>query len=484
MRTINLPPDPNNLLESMRSVGYSLETAVADIIDNSISAAASNIELSFSPYEEPYFCILDDGAGMSRDELIAAMRHGSQNPSITRNKADMGRFGLGLKTASMSQCRKLIVASKKSGQMHAVAWDLDHIKNTLSWDLLELDLYEIENLPNYDKLNELISGTIVIWMNLDMFQSGESSLDDAFRVKIESLRLHTSLIFHRFISGGSGLKKIKFSIANNELASTDPYLLSSEKTQKLPSETFSIEDASIRITPIVLPHPRDISPEDLLSLSGEHGLRKNQGFYLYRNNRLIIYGTWFGLIRQDEASKLARVQVDFTNELDHLWKLDVKKTSVWPPKIVRDNLARTVKKIATRAKLVPTTRVRAHNVKSEQIWKRTETREGCYYTINRAHPLIGPFFNKTSHSTHLEDLLVFIEQNIPIDAMYGDLSSDKQVSTSDDVEFSLVKETFQSQLRRIRESGYSDSQYATTRASLLAIYPYSNFKNKLEDVDA
>lgn len=124
---ICLPPSAADLLESMRAIGYSFEAALADLIDNSLSADARQIELHFSPYDRPYVVVLDDGAGMSPSELTAAMRHGSRDPRLARDSRDLGRFGLGLKTASLSQCRRLTVVSWKDGQRSARQWDLDHV---------------------------------------------------------------------------------------------------------------------------------------------------------------------------------------------------------------------------------------------------------------------------------------------------------------------------------------------------------------------
>ena len=147
------PPFAPALVESMRAVGYSLEAAIADLLDNSISAQARNIRVRFSPYGEPYIAIIDDGVGMSLEELITAMRHGSRNPNEQRAVTDLGRFGLGLKTASLAHCRRLTVVTVANGAHAAAAWDLDVIDRSEKWTLLLLDKDEIDQLPHVDELS-------------------------------------------------------------------------------------------------------------------------------------------------------------------------------------------------------------------------------------------------------------------------------------------------------------------------------------------
>jgi hypothetical protein len=167
MREIDHPPDAPSLLESMRSIGYSLESALADIADNSVSAKAKQIAVEFRPTPVPYVAVLDDGHGMTSSELEQAMRHGSTNPSILRSQSDLGRYGLGLKTASLSQCRRLTVVSRRGGKISGYRWDLDLIQKRKSWTLLQLDRDELATLPHIDVLERSGSGTLVVWEGLD-----------------------------------------------------------------------------------------------------------------------------------------------------------------------------------------------------------------------------------------------------------------------------------------------------------------------------
>ena len=164
----DLKPDPASLIESMRDIGYSMETAVADLIDNSITAEAVNIEIRFSWNDgEPWLAIIDDGHGMDADELTNAMRLGSKNPKETRSREDLGRYGLGLKTASFSQCKKLTVISRSGGNLEGREWDLDLISEsaTRMWTLSILEDQEIESIALAKTIKE--HGTLVLWQKLD-----------------------------------------------------------------------------------------------------------------------------------------------------------------------------------------------------------------------------------------------------------------------------------------------------------------------------
>ena len=182
MRVKDTPPFAPVLMESTRAMGYSLEAAVADIIDNSIAASAGEVDVYFSPYDAvPYVAILDDGTGMSSDQIDDAMRYGSQSSLNIRGEQDLGRFGLGLKTASLSQCRCLTVISKQGRKVVARRWDLDEIYKRSSWALISLDREDIEGIPQYvNLLKPMKQGTLVIWESLDRMLGGDYESREAY----------------------------------------------------------------------------------------------------------------------------------------------------------------------------------------------------------------------------------------------------------------------------------------------------------------
>lgn len=193
-------PEANILMNSMRAMGYTFESAVADVIDNSICAGAKNIKILMpsSPLEKDV-CIFDDGSGMSPSDLMEAMKYGSNVPN--RKSNDLGRFGLGLKSASLSQCRKLTVVSKRDGTVSALQWDLDFVEKEKDWVVKELSEAEIQRLPHIDLMADIKHGTVVIWSDFDALDTTRGSIYTCLNKQIQPLCTHLSLIFHRFLQG-------------------------------------------------------------------------------------------------------------------------------------------------------------------------------------------------------------------------------------------------------------------------------------------
>lgn len=413
----------------MRAVGYSLESAIADLVDNSISANATSVRVEFRPFGEPYVAVIDNGRGMAPDELTEAMRHGGKNPLDARSPHDLGRFGLGLKTASLSQCRRLTVVSLKDGFLSARCWDLDLVAEREAWVLRVPDSdTEIRSLPHVDDLMGFGQGTVVIWQELDRLAAGESSVESALGIKMERVSEHLALVFHRYLAGEVGLQHLRIDINNNPVQPLDPFLSSHKATQILYEDVFEVEGHEIRVQPYILPHISKLTQHELRLAGGEEGLRRNQGFYVYRNRRLIIRSTWFRLARAEELTKLARVRVDIPNTLDHLWTLDIKKSAANPPEVVRRNLGRTVERIAERSRQTYT--FRGRNTRRDGVihtWNRIEGRRGIAYCINREHPAILALVETMDDDQRrlFLNVLSTIETAYPADALYADIAADK-----------------------------------------------------------
>jgi hypothetical protein len=289
MKTIDLPPYAPVLIESTRAIGYSLEAAVADIIDNSIAAGAGKVDISFFPIDGAYIAILDNGNGMNAAELNSAMQYGSKNPADIRDAKDLGRFGLGLKTASLSQSRCLTVVTKQHDAVEARRWDIDYVAETGSWSLLVLDEAEIAEVPQIDKLMSNQSGTLVVWQKLDRLKAGEINFEQALGRKIDGVREHLALVFHRYISGEKGITKLSISINGGEIYPADPFLIK-KSLKVMDDETLVIHGQKIIVRPYILPHISQMTRDEIESLGGKEGLRRQQGFYVYRNKRLLVWG--------------------------------------------------------------------------------------------------------------------------------------------------------------------------------------------------
>jgi len=433
MKEVNLSPNPVSLIESMRDIGYSLDTAISDIIDNSITAKANNINIRFDWNSgHPWLAIIDDGIGMSEDVLISAMRLGSQNPLQQRDKQDLGRFGLGLKTASFSQCRKLIVLSKKDA-ITCAQWDIDYLTSQRDnkWTLCLLSENEIKNIDILSNLNNIYlhsnqSGTIVLWENIDRIieTNSYSFSEKSFNESLVNVKAHLELVFHRFLSPIPGESKISIYFNNAKLEGFDPF--NSKKSAELRSEIFSYENATIKVQPYILPHHKKISREEWEKYAGKNGYLHEQGFYIYRNRRLIISANWFRLLKKEELTKLLRVMVDIPNTLDHLWKIDVKKSNAFPPEGVRQELKRIIGKIEFLGKNVY--KQRGQKI-IERItyptWKRIAKENQIFYKINKEHPIIANYAKALNDNDKrmFGNILTMIETTFPRESFYSDSAS-------------------------------------------------------------
>ncbi|HFU75108.1 MAG TPA: ATP-binding protein [Arcobacter sp.] len=423
MKFIQLLPKASSLIESLRDIGYSFESAIADIIDNSITAKAKNIYIYFDFNDKKLsLAILDDGIGMKEEELIEAMRPGTKNPLDSRDEKDLGRFGLGLKTASFSQCRKLTVVSAQNSNKVATIWDLDYVAKTEDWSLKILNNDEISTLYMIDKLNE--KGTLVLWEETDRIvdNSVSDANEDVVYEKIENLQKHLELVFHRYLKGKD---KINIFINGEQLKAFDPFFSHHRATQELTEETITIHDKKIKITPYILPHYSKVSVQDYEYYAGSGGYLKNQGFYVYRNRRLLISGTWFRLIPQSEMYKLARIQIDLPNSLDDLWKIDVKKSKASPPLLIRQRLKKIIEKITGSSTRVYKGRSRRLSDNNVAFWERISARGEIRYIVNKEHPIIEDFSKKLNKEEEheFEDILKLISNFFPKDTLYADIGN-------------------------------------------------------------
>lgn len=372
------------LLTGLRAIGYSFSTAVADIIDNSISAGADTVNVYFDPIAAvPFFCILDDGCGMNFAELNNAMMPGSDRSDKEDSDLELGRFGLGLKSASLSQCREFVVASKKYGKVNAMAFDLDVIEDCRLM-LKVLDKVEIDNLPYINLLRSYETGTLVVWNKFDKIESTAKSFEDSFRSVVADAKKHVEFVFHRFYDD------IAIYFNNKRIERRDPFLLGSFGRQQTGRTTrIPIGSSVITVTPYTLPFANSLTSEEKALLGNPKSIFDEQGFYLYRNKRLISWGNWMRMGIRSELNKLARIQVDIPSSLDEVWTLDVKKSSAKIPDIIKSQIKASVEDSIVRSKRT----TRFPGVKEQtpevRVWDRINEHEGkIRYQINRDAPAI------------------------------------------------------------------------------------------------
>lgn len=409
------------LVESMRSIGYSFESAIADLIDNSISANAKRIDIRMIPDSDPTLIIFDDGDGMDALELEEAMRYGSKNPLEKRNESDLGRFGLGLKSASLSQCRELIVVSKKNGQTNCFSWNINHIIESGQWSLIGYDLEEIKKLPMIDNMANIESGTMLLLRDFDRIVASTNNIIETMTKFLDKTIDHLALVFHRFIEDG-----VKIFLNNTLIEARDPFLLHNKCTQIKREQSFVIDGKRITMKPYVLPYISKLSKEDIKKVGGKDSLISDQGFYIYRNKRLIIWGTWFRLERKNELSKLARVMVDIPNSLDYMWSIDIKKSTAYLPDIIKKNLYNCVYESVLDSEKVHNYRGRKRNNNQniDYVWERITLREGYQYKINRKIPILKVLKENLDESQMnlVDELLNMVEKSFPSNTLYLDVS--------------------------------------------------------------
>lgn len=426
------------LVESTRSIGYSFETALADIIDNSIGKDATEIEINFDSNYPQYIAVIDNATGMSNEELVSAMRYGSRSSLDQRDAKDLGRFGLGLKTASLSQCRKLTVISKQNGHLNAAQWDLDYINEVGDWALKRYAKDEISELRFAAELDKFESGTIVLWENFDRMLGGAANQRKVFDEKMSIAQRHVALVFHRFLSDEMGVHRVKIQFNSMRVAPIDPFLSSHPATQPLSEQTLKVANETIKVKPYILPHASKLSQKDKKHLGDLGDLRQNQGFYVYRNRRLIIWGTWFRLIKQGELNKLARVRVDIPNSLDSIWEIDIKKSTASLPDVIKKNLVSIVEQSVGRSERVYQYRGRrVNNDDLQHIWNTVDNRGSFQYQINRELPLYRQLEScldeKGLH--YLDSFITSIEDAFPYGDVYYRMAKNENSAQSASLEF-------------------------------------------------
>lgn len=423
------PPKASAMIESLRGLGYTTATAIADIIDNSIAASASKVDISFIWLGTgSIISILDNGNGMTEGELDTGMRLGEINPLDNRKTSDLGRFGLGLKTASFSQCRRLTVASKKNGEMNCLRWDLDFIASSHDdgWYLLEGAHEESEKLLS--PLNDYEAGSLVLWEVMDRIITPGFGEQDFLNL-IDKVEQHLAMIFHRFLESNNRTG-FKIHINNKPVNPWNPFLIGHPaKPWSSPEVRFSSVDGVV-MECHVLPHKDRLTEVEYQSASGPEGWTAQQGFYVYRNKRMLLAGTWLGLGNgrawiRDEAHRLARIRLDIPNSADADWKIDIRKSVARPPVILCPWLTRYAEDTRSRARRAFAHRGKPSVGSSGQpvltAWKTEQFNGGVRYRIDEEHPAVRSVLEDAGNLLpQIKAMFRIIEETIPVQRIWID----------------------------------------------------------------
>lgn len=456
-KTADATPHAASLIQSLRDIGYSSETALADIIDNSITAGAQRIEVLSSTSEaEPFVAILDNGKGMDLEELVEAMRPGSRNPLDSREESDLGRFGLGLKSASFSQCKRLTVLTRKNGETSAATWDLDEVARTNRW---EIELHDnISLIPWAEKLGD--HGTLVLWRSLDRLSGG---IDHDLRKRAEHINRviaegerHIRLVFHRFMAEDK--PPLRIFLNGRQLEPIDPFGTKFPTHQSDRPDRLELKNGVVEFKSFTLPHHKSISNAEWQDLGSPEGHLRSQGFYVYRGRRLIIAGSWLGMARQTELTKLCRIRVDIPNTMDADWKIDVKKASAQLPPAVRERMRLLIERLAFASKRTYQRRgQRLVDNEYMPVWQRVQRDGAIIYRPDPAHPVFTDFAAKLRPELldEFANLIGLVGSSVPVASLHSDFAGNPEDIRAEDADEQSLRQLAEAMIPRLVALGTS-----------------------------
>lgn len=439
-KTRSAPPRASAMLESLRGLGYSTATALADIIDNSISAGAAEVYIDFTwKGMESRVCVLDNGRGMSDAELESAMRLGDRDPLAHRAATDLGRFGMGLKTASLSQCRRLTVASVKNGVHSCLRWDLAELAADpeSGWLLHEGPAAGSESFVS--ALRDRNAGTLVLWETLDRIVTQGYQVDD-YLALIDEVEAHLAMVFHRLIQGPHA--RLRLVLNGRAIRPWDPFMTGHpSKPWSSPITRHASAGGNVEVQAHVMPHRDRLTAAEFESNGGPGGWTAQQGFYVYRNERLLVAGGWLGLGNskawiREEAHRLARIRLDISNTADAEWKIDVKKSTARPPvslrpwliQVAEDTRARARRVFAYRGTPAPT----QGNAPVGQAWTIERLKTGMRYRIDENHPSVAAVLDSSGTlRPTIKAMLRVIEETVPVQRIWLDTAENKETPRTD-----------------------------------------------------
>jgi len=486
---IKLQPHASATIDLMRFNGYSFKLAVADIIDNSLPVSAKKIDITISLIDNIknnfYVLIEDDGTGMDENELKDAMDLSAKDLNSERNKIDLGKFGLGLKSASFSQCLDLLVISKrKNTKTKAMQWDLNFVKKNNDWSVNVLNQDEISSIQNKFSIKDTKEGTTVLWRQCDTIINGLNGLsDEKIQENINSiivdLQKNLSLVYHKYITRG-----LKITVNGIQLEAMDPFCkkgVAGERSNVTFTETIKInkKNNKAKVTGYLLPHLSKMggtARQKNISIDGD--LLASQGVYFYRVDRLISWGSWHNLIRKSESNSLARVEISVGNDSDSEWAIEIKKSSITLPLIIKDRIKSLLMGTTEQSNRVGVRRVKRKPLENA-LWQRVLDKDShtISYSINKTHPFIESYMD--SHNIDKEvmaTLLKLIETTIPTTDMQNDLAQRSfKVGHPIDGQFEIIKED----ALRWKNLGISFEVYKTT---MIDNPSYNLTKEQISDI--
>lgn len=486
-------PHAKMLLVALRSVGYTNETAIADIIDNSISGAASEIDLYFD-WNNRRIIIADNGLGMEHQELMDAMEIGSADPNEVRPSEDLGRFGLGLKTATFSIAKKLLVITKKDMVISNAEWDLDSVASEDKWEISEYDDSDIgeilESVSEFTDYNTWEQGTLIIISELDRLideQNLEKSKRNFYKM-VKNIKSHIAITFHRFMEEDN----IFISVNGNEILPWNPFWIKSPATMELSKEELFDGKNEVFVEPYILPHKtKYASEEEYKEAAGLKDWRGHQGFYVYRNRRLLVYGTWFGKFKKEPAYNLARIKLDMSADSDFEWNIDIKKSKATLPVSIEEQITQIAylaieKSVAVyNSRGVYNRKNTNNNTSLKYVWEQRKNLVGKYmFYLNKKHPMLLDILGgiEEDKQKELKTYLSLVESYSP--AMLSGVMDTESDLKTDEESIKKEKINIQEKVRIFRMLQYDDKEiYDALIESPEYLYLKSELKQIIEETN-
>jgi len=334
----HLPPNYSKLDTALRSIGYSFESAVADIIDNSLDAGATDIRVRLVTSKSPSLdlVIWDNGSGMDEPTLREALRFGAD---VSSEMKRLGKFGLGLKLASLSQAKALTVYTWRGGTVAGRGWLEDGISKGFSSTILSQSECKHAVRTLSKDFPHLPTGTLVHWSHLYRIRIPRGDIAEHAQKLLRRLQNHIGIAFHRFLGRTTRKVRIRLDVLNADqgsaglpkaVAPLNPFGYERSGNPDFPDEMKIDANLPIAVRAHIWPANSDLKEYKLPG-----GANSRQGFYFYRNDRLIQAGGWNGIREAEPHSSLARVEIDVGPQLDLEFSLDVKKAEIQlPPHLI------------------------------------------------------------------------------------------------------------------------------------------------------
>ncbi|WP_077212398.1 ATP-binding protein [Bacillus dakarensis] len=442
MNVVLTQPSAAPVIQALRSIGYTASTAIADLVDNSLDAESSIVNVYFEYGEsDGLIKIVDNGTGMNEDMLQTAMNIGSKDPRAKRSPNELGRFGMGLKTASFSMGKRLSVLTKKDGVYFERCWDLDYVSECNEWQLFTRIPDEVRV-----KLGEIEgqNGTVVCIDKLDRFMGygrKRKLKETSFFNKVSRINKHLEFVFHSIIEKND----VGIFVNGNKVVPWDPFLRHHQNTIEGEMQLLKLNDHRIKVQYFILPHASHLTEPEYKKAGGYKGWRDHQGLYIYRENRLLHFGDWMGLFPKDASSQLARVRVDLPNEADSDWQVDIKKSGINLPEEAKKRLeaisaiARKVSRDIFYFRTQSTNHGR-RMAGSLNTWEQSGRDDGPQFILNRNHPILSELFNKIDNeSAKLLNLyLKFVQLGSPSNIIDSPKVPEETVQEISDADKGLV----------------------------------------------